>query len=177
MRKILLFTPLLLAITACATTQISPKPEMSLDEYRDRAQRNAIYGMCLRRGFMDSDTYGKAISIGEMAMSVSNQKVDSLKLINMTRETERKLEKEAEQAIRYQGPQMVDSNRKEFAHSFKYECQALSGMINTNYNELQELKRSANMKQPQTQTYTPIQNKISTTYCNTFGSQVICNSY
>lgn len=176
MKKTLFIIPFLLALTGCATTQATPKSEISLAEYKDRAERNGMYGICLRLELMDSNTYGKAISIGEMAIAKAGQTVDKRKLFDMTKEFEGELVSLYNEEMRGLDAQSAAIEDKKIKDSMRYDCQALSGMINTGYAEIQEMQRNKIIQQRQTPTYQPRQSNNSTTSCNQFGSQVICNT-
>lgn len=176
MKKTLLLIPFMLSLIGCATTQATPKSEISLAEYKDRAERNGMYGICLRLELMDSNTYGKAISIGEMAIAKTGQTVDKGKLFDMTKEFEGEFVSLYNESMRGLDAQSAAIEDKKLKDSMRYDCQALGGRINTAYSEIQETQRNKSMQQRQTPTYQPRQSNNSTTSCNQFGSQVICNT-
>lgn len=169
MKKFLLLAPFLLVLMGCATTPMASKGEMSLAEYKDRAARNAYYGICLRMELMDSNTYGRAIAIGDMAIAASGTQLDRGKLIDMTREIEGEFAQVWNEEMSALEPQQAAIKKKEYQDQMRYECQSLSGMANAYYEDIQEMNRNNSIRQSQ--------NSSPTTICNKIGSQVICNTF
>lgn len=169
MKKFLLVAPFLLVLMGCATTPMSSKGEMSLAEYKDRAERNAYYGICLRMELMDSNTYGRAIAIGDMAIAASGKQFDRRKLSDMTQKIEGEFAQVWNEEMNALEPQEAAIKKKGYQNEMRYECQSLSGMVNTGYEDLQERNRNNSIRQSQ--------NSSGTTICNKIGSQVICNTF
>lgn len=165
MKKLFNLVPLFLIVSGCATVSNVSKPEMHQQEYTERAMRYAHFGTCLRLGYMDSSTYGKAMSVGQAGANAVYSNINTQKLDGMTREAEKSI-------LEY--VQLMSNEKR---NDFKYECQVLSGMIETGYDELKEQQRNNSLQRPNVIYSQPAQSKSSTTYCNKFGSQVICNSY
>lgn len=165
MKSLFKVVPLFLFFSGCATTSNIQKPVMDQAEYESRALRYAHLGTCLRLGYMDSSTHGKAMSISQRGGNMRFSNIDNQKLDEMTRE--------AGQAI-LENVQLMSNEER---NDFKHDCQVISGMVETNYNEIQEKERNNSLQKPNIIYSQPAQNKSSTTYCNKFGSQVICNSY
>lgn len=169
MKKNLLLAPFLLVLMGCATTSTSSNGEISLAEYQDRADRNAIYGVCLRLELMDSNTYGRAIAIGDMAVAASGRQLDKGKLIDMTRKIEGEFVQIWNEEMSALEPRLAEIKKKEYQDQMRYQCQSLSGMVNTGYEDIQETNRNNSMRQQQSSS--------PTTICNKIGSQVICNTF
>lgn len=178
MRKIFLTTPVLLAIIGCATTPPAPKIEMSLAEYQQRAKEYSMLDTCLKRDYIDSQTHGKAMSIYNSSLDMSGKLVDKRKLSGMINETNTYVDGLQSKMNREMSPENLEKDR----NKVKFICQKLAGEIQVGYSEIQDLNRQIQRQneikqQQQNQIYVPAYNKSSTTSCNQFGSQVICNTY
>lgn len=123
MKKLFNLIPLFLLVSGCATVSSIPKPEMNQQEYTERAMRYAHFGTCLRLGYMDSSTYGKAMYIGEGGANAVYSNINTQKLDEMTRVAEKYIFED------------VRSMSNEKRNEFKYECQMLSGITETNYSQ------------------------------------------
>lgn len=159
MKNIFLLTALVSSfLTGCATIPGSSQSELTQDEYLNYAGAFGLLDACLYQGFMDSETHAKAMSVFNEGFVVKNKIVDRNKMNVLTSNARSGIEREAP-------PQEL-----------RFECQRISGKVQVDYREIQEQKRN-NQINNQRQVYTPAYNKSSTTSCNQFGSQVICNTF
>lgn len=178
MRRLLLISPVLLAIVGCATTPPAPIVEMSLAEYQQYASAYALLDICLKRDHIDSQTYGKGMSMYNASLDMSKKLIDRKKLDGFVQETNRYMDELQSKMEREMPPEALATDRNEV----KFICQKLAGEIQIGYSEIQELNRQLQRQkeirqQQQNQTSIPQYNKSSTTFCNKFGSQVICNTF
>lgn len=163
MGKLLLVAPLLLSLTACATTSLSSKPEFTQAQYTEFADMETLLDFCLKQEFIDSVAYAQGNSVINRALESPKYTLDRMKYNRILSD-------------------MNESNKEAIANltasemrDMKFVCQQTEGYAKTTYAEIQR-ENEIKMQSP-SPVYTPYRNRSSTTYCNQFGSQVICNSY
>ena len=161
MKNISLLTVLVSSfLTGCATIPGSSQSELTQDEYVNYAAAFGMLDTCLYQGLMDGETHAKAMSVFNEAFVVKNRIVDKSKMSVLTSNARSNYERAA----------------AAYPQELRFQCQKMSGKIQVDYREIQEQKRN-NQINNQRPVYTPTYNKSSTTSCNQFGSQVICNTY
>lgn len=159
MKNILLLTALVSSfLVGCATIPGASQSELTQDDYVNYGEAFGLLDACLYQSFMDGETHAKAMSVFNEGFVITNKIVDRNKINVLKSNARSRIEREAP-------PQEL-----------RFECQRISGMVQVDYREIQEQKRN-NQINNQRSVYTPTYNKSSTTSCNQFGSQVICNTF
>ena len=162
--KNIVITVLLLSLTACASTSGGlNRTEMSLSEYEDYALSQSYLEVCLKQGYIDGRGYAQGNSIIDQTL----ENEASRRIVNYT--TINDFFVKTSKSMN----QWIQGLNEEGRRDLKFQCQKLEGILTNSYNENQRSKEII-MSRP---VYTVPQNKSSTTYCNKFGTQVICNTY
>lgn len=163
MKKIIL-AALFLSLTACAATSGGlNRTEMSLSEYEDYALSQSYLEVCLKQGYINGSGYAQGNSVIDRTL----EKEASRRIVNYT--TINDYFVKTSTSMNQWTQSLNESGRRDL----KFQCQKLEGSLTNAYNENQRAKEII-MSRP---VYTAPQSNSSTTYCNKFGTQVICNTY